>query len=102
MATVHGLREAFTFDDVLLKPGPSDVLPSDVDIRSYLTRAIEFGWAIGSCQMRAKVPCVSFGGPAQLQSMEPAHIADPLRSSSPGLARGSTSFFVDGRAKPRP
>jgi IMP dehydrogenase len=29
--------EAYTFDDVLLKPGLSDVLPSDVDIRSRIT-----------------------------------------------------------------
>jgi IMP dehydrogenase len=35
-----GLGEAFTFDDVLLKPGLSDVLPSDVDIRSRITREI--------------------------------------------------------------
>jgi IMP dehydrogenase len=43
MAIVQGLqeiREALTFDDVLLKPGLSDVLPSDVDIRSHVTRAI--------------------------------------------------------------
>ena len=43
MAVVQGfpgLREAFTFDDVLLKPGLSDVLPSEVDIRSNITRAI--------------------------------------------------------------
>jgi IMP dehydrogenase len=33
-------REALTFDDVLLKPGLSDVLPSEVDIRSRLTRDI--------------------------------------------------------------
>jgi len=33
-------REALTFDDVLLRPGLSDVLPSEVDIRSRLTRAI--------------------------------------------------------------
>ncbi|NEW89210.1 IMP dehydrogenase [Rhodopseudomonas sp. WA056] len=33
--------EALTFDDVLLKPGPSDVLPSEVDIRSRITRAIQ-------------------------------------------------------------
>src|SRR5260370_4709848 len=37
---VQGFREAFTFDDVLLKPGHSDVLPSEVDIRSHVTRAI--------------------------------------------------------------
>src|SRR5256884_8173584 len=43
MATVQGfqdIREAYTFDDVLLKPGLSDVLPSEVDIRSHVTRAI--------------------------------------------------------------
>ncbi len=34
------IREAYTFDDVLLKPGPSDVLPGAVDIRSRVTRAI--------------------------------------------------------------
>src|SRR5476651_2279287 len=33
-------REALTFDDVLLKPGLSDVLPSEVDIRSRITRDI--------------------------------------------------------------
>jgi IMP dehydrogenase len=33
-------REALTFDDVLLEPGLSDVLPSEVDIRSRITRAI--------------------------------------------------------------
>jgi len=33
-------REGLTFDDVLLKPGLSDVLPSDVDVRSRITRSI--------------------------------------------------------------
>jgi IMP dehydrogenase len=33
-------REALTFDDVLIKPGLSEVLPSDVDIRSRVTRTI--------------------------------------------------------------
>ena len=32
--------EALTFDDVLLKPGLSDVLPSEVDVRSRITRDI--------------------------------------------------------------
>src|ERR1700685_2122971 len=32
--------EAYTFDDVLLKPGLSDVMPADVDIRSRITRNI--------------------------------------------------------------
>ena len=34
------LREALTFDDVLLKPGLSELLPSDADIRSRITRDI--------------------------------------------------------------
>jgi len=33
-------REAYTFDDVLLKPGLSDVMPSEVDVRSRITRNI--------------------------------------------------------------
>src|SRR4051795_11094881 len=36
----NSLPEAFTFDDVLLKPGLSDVLPSEVDIRTRITRSI--------------------------------------------------------------
>jgi IMP dehydrogenase len=34
------LREALTFDDVLLKPGLSEFLPADVDIRTRITREI--------------------------------------------------------------
>src|ERR1700749_2949510 len=37
---LQGFREAFTFDDVLRKPGHWAVLPSEVDIRSHVTRAI--------------------------------------------------------------
>jgi IMP dehydrogenase len=35
-----GFQEAFTFDDVLLKPGLSEILPSEADVRSLLTKAI--------------------------------------------------------------
>jgi IMP dehydrogenase len=34
------LEEALTFDDVLLLPGYSNVLPKDVDLRTQLTRSI--------------------------------------------------------------
>src|SRR5919201_925712 len=34
------LREALTFDDVLLQPSASDVLPSEVDVGSRITRTI--------------------------------------------------------------
>lgn len=36
----NGLTEAYTFDDVLLKPGLSEILPSEADVRTHITRAI--------------------------------------------------------------
>jgi IMP dehydrogenase len=42
MAIINGsgIREGFTFDDVLLRPGRSEVLPSETDLRTRLTRRI--------------------------------------------------------------
>jgi IMP dehydrogenase len=40
MPTSAEIREALTFDDVLLVPGFSEVLPRDVDVSSRLTREI--------------------------------------------------------------
>jgi IMP dehydrogenase len=34
------IREAYTFDDVLLRPGRSEVLPNETDLRTRLTRTI--------------------------------------------------------------
>ncbi|PSQ93044.1 MAG: IMP dehydrogenase, partial [Proteobacteria bacterium SW_6_67_9] len=34
------IEEALTFDDVLLLPGYSNVLPKDVDLRTHLTREL--------------------------------------------------------------
>jgi IMP dehydrogenase len=43
--------EAFTFDDVLLKPGLSDVLPSEVDVRTHITRSIALNLPIVASAM---------------------------------------------------
>ena len=42
MASINNgnLREALTFDDVLIRPGLSNVMPADVDIRSRITKSI--------------------------------------------------------------
>lgn len=40
------IRDGFTFDDVLLEPGPSEVMPADVDIRTKLTRTISLNLPI--------------------------------------------------------
>src|ERR1700744_4789395 len=37
---LQGIREAYTFDHLLLKPRPSDVLPGQVETRSRATREI--------------------------------------------------------------
>ena len=45
------IPEAYTFDDVLLKPGLSDVLPSEVDIRTKITRDISLNIPIVASAM---------------------------------------------------
>jgi IMP dehydrogenase len=45
------IREALTFDDVLLVPGASDVLPSAVDLRTRLTREISLNMPLVSAAM---------------------------------------------------
>jgi IMP dehydrogenase len=44
-------REAFTFDDVLLKPAASSVLPAECDTRTRLTSRIELGIPLLSAAM---------------------------------------------------
>src|SRR5471032_2473766 len=44
-------REALTFDDVLIRPGLSEVLPGDADIRSKITRSISVNIPIGASAM---------------------------------------------------
>ena len=45
------IPEAFTFDDVLLVPGASEVLPHDVDVRTQLTREIALNMPLVSAAM---------------------------------------------------
>ena len=44
-------QEALTFDDVLLKPAASAVLPNQTDVRTRLTRTIELGIPLMSAAM---------------------------------------------------
>jgi IMP dehydrogenase len=45
------IREALTFDDVLLVPAASDVLPGQVDTRTRLTKTVELGIPLISAAM---------------------------------------------------
>ena len=49
--TTSPIREALTFDDVLLVPGASEILPAQVDTRSRLTRSVELGIPLLSAAM---------------------------------------------------
>jgi IMP dehydrogenase len=44
-------KEAYTFDDVLLLPGASSVLPNEVSLKTRLTRTIELGIPLLSAAM---------------------------------------------------
>jgi IMP dehydrogenase len=45
------IREALTFDDVLLQPGHSEVMPSEVTVRTRLTRSLSLNLPIISAAM---------------------------------------------------
>ncbi|WP_207478391.1 IMP dehydrogenase [Arenibaculum pallidiluteum] len=51
MAMENRFRDAFTFDDVLLVPAESEVLPAQTDTRTRLTRSIELGIPLISAAM---------------------------------------------------
>ena len=44
------IRDGLTFDDVLLEPGPSDVMPGDVNISTLLSLA-----ALGGLLLAARL-----------------------------------------------
>lgn len=45
------IRQAITFDDVLLQPGPSEVMPANVDTSTWLTRSIPLNIPLLSAAM---------------------------------------------------
>lgn len=80
------LREALTFDDVLLQPGLSDVLPSEVDIRSRITPAIALNIPIVASAMdtvteaKMAIAMAQAGGIGIIhRNLEPDHQAAQVR-----------------------
>lgn len=45
------IRSALTFDDVLLEPGPSEVMPAQTDVRTRLTNTIKLNIPLASSAM---------------------------------------------------
>src|SRR5262249_22292810 len=80
------LREALTFDDVLLEPGLSDVLPSEVDIRSRTTRTIPLNVPIVASAMdtvteaKMAIAMAQAGGIGVIhRNLEPEEQAEQIR-----------------------
>jgi IMP dehydrogenase len=79
-------REALTFDDVLLKPGHSEVLPAETDISTRLTRTINLNLPIISAAMdtvteaRLAIAMAQAGGIGVIhRNLEPEAQAEEVR-----------------------
>jgi IMP dehydrogenase len=79
-------REALTFDDVLLEPGRSEVLPSEVDIRTRITREIPLNIPIVASAMdtvtesRMAIAMAQAGGIGIIhRNLDPAEQAAQVR-----------------------
>ncbi len=80
------LRDTLTFDDVLLQPGPSEVLPADVDTHTRLTKDILLGIPLISAAMdtvteaRLAIALAQAGGIGVLhKNMTPLEQAENVR-----------------------
>jgi IMP dehydrogenase len=80
------IREALTFDDVLLEPGASEVLPADADTRTRLTRGLSLNIPLISAAMdtvteaRLAIAMAQAGGLGVIhRNMTPEEQADQVK-----------------------
>src|SRR5262249_30205230 len=80
------IREALTFDDVLLEPGASDVLPADAVTTTRLTRSISLNIPLISAAMdtvteaRLAIAMAQAGGLGVIhRNMTPAEQAEEVQ-----------------------
>jgi IMP dehydrogenase len=79
-------QEALTFDDVLLKPGLSEILPSEADVRTRLTRSVVLNIPVISAAMdtvteaRLAIAMAQAGGIGVIhRNLSPEDQADHVR-----------------------
>src|ERR1043165_4667789 len=87
--------QGITFDDVLLEPGYSDVLPRDVDVRTMLTRRIRLNIPILSSPMdtvtesELAIALAQEGGIGIIHRNMPVHVqareVDKVKRSENGI-----------------
>src|SRR5437660_9243845 len=80
------MREALTFDDVLLKPGLSELMPSETDIRTRITREIALNIPIIASAMdtvteaKMAIAMAQAGGLGVIhRNLDPEHQAAQVR-----------------------
>jgi IMP dehydrogenase len=81
------IREGLTFDDVLLEPGPSEIMPADADVSTRLTRDIRLNIPLTSSAMdtvtesRLAIAMAQAGGLGVLhRNMTVSEQADQVRT----------------------
>jgi IMP dehydrogenase len=101
------LQECLTFDDVLLMPAKSDVVPNDVDISTILTKSIPLNIPLLSAAMdtiteaNTAITMAREGGigiihrnlPIEVQAME----VDKVKKSESGMIRDPITMDPDQR-----
>ncbi|MBV9079363.1 MAG: IMP dehydrogenase, partial [Methylobacteriaceae bacterium] len=100
-----GLLEGLTFDDVLLRPGRSEVLPAGVDIRTRLTKSIALNLPIISSAMdtvteaRMAIAMAQNGGIGVIhRNLEPEQQAEQVRlvkKYESGMVMNPITIFPD-------
>jgi IMP dehydrogenase len=85
-AGLNNVVEGLTFDDVLLRPGRSEVLPADADIRTRITRSIQLNIPIIASAMdtvteaNMAIAMAQNGGLGVIhRNLEPAAQAEQVR-----------------------
>src|SRR5438045_9780051 len=83
--------QGITFDDVLLEPGYSEVLPRDVDVRTQLTRSIRLNVPILSSPMDTVTESELAIGLAQEGGLGIIHKNMPLEQQAQQVGKGKRS-----------
>ncbi len=97
--------DGFTFDDVLLRPGPSEVLPADVDVRSRLTQQLSLNMPIAASAMdtvteaRMAIAMAQMGGIGVIhRNLDPTEQAQQVRlvkKYESGMVMDPITIFPD-------
>ena len=92
------IREGLTFDDVLLVPGASEVLPADVDLRTRVTREIALPVPLVSAAMDTVTEHATAIGMAQSGGLGILHKNMPLAAQArevDRVKRSESGMIVD-------